>query len=135
MLVNALAILAYTYDDKVFENWKREIDFDALNNWLVEQQNELHQYENAIVSFKSSKYFFINKQLLLGYLFWMSSHLQLPSDSLVSNQLRFFHNSREHQFGELRVIPLATLRRTGSSIYAQREFETFSVILFLNCRF
>jgi hypothetical protein len=49
VLLNSLAILAYTNDNGIFRHWKAEFDFDAMVSWLVEQQDSNRQYENALV--------------------------------------------------------------------------------------
>uniref|UniRef100_A0A183C719 A2M domain-containing protein n=1 Tax=Globodera pallida TaxID=36090 RepID=A0A183C719_GLOPA len=58
VLANALALLAYTREHSVYRYWKNEFDFDALSNWLVEQQDSRRQYENALDSFFASRALF-----------------------------------------------------------------------------
>uniref|UniRef100_A0A914HH71 Alpha-2-macroglobulin domain-containing protein n=1 Tax=Globodera rostochiensis TaxID=31243 RepID=A0A914HH71_GLORO len=58
VLTNALALLAYTREHSVYRYWKNEFDFDALSNWLVEQQDSRRQYENALDSFFASRALF-----------------------------------------------------------------------------
>ena len=51
MLVNALALLAYTQNQSIYRFWRNEFNLEALSNWLIEQQDSNHQYENALVTF------------------------------------------------------------------------------------
>ena len=49
VLLNALALLAYTRNQSIYRYWRNELDLEALSNWLVEQQDKDRQYENALV--------------------------------------------------------------------------------------
>lgn len=50
ILLNALALLAYTSSESLYKSWRVQFDLDAVASWLVEQQSSNQHFENAIVS-------------------------------------------------------------------------------------
>ncbi|KAF7635841.1 TED_complement domain-containing protein [Meloidogyne graminicola] len=55
VLVNSLALLAYTQNQSIYRFWRNEFNLEALSNWLIEQQNSNRQYENALDTFFASR--------------------------------------------------------------------------------
>lgn len=50
ILLNSLAMLAYTPTPEIYSFYRQKFDFDALADWLVSQQDGRHQFENALVN-------------------------------------------------------------------------------------
>jgi hypothetical protein len=55
ILLNSLAMLAYTTTPAIYTFWRQHFDFDTLSDWLVSQQDGRHQFDNALVSIISEK--------------------------------------------------------------------------------
>nr|CAD2133177.1 unnamed protein product [Meloidogyne enterolobii] len=55
VLVNALALLAYTQNQSIYKFWRNEFNLEALSNWLIEQQDSNRQYENALDTFFATR--------------------------------------------------------------------------------
>jgi len=77
VLANSLALLAYSTKDSHYRFWKVGLDFDALANWLIEEQSIYRHFEGAIVSAKLVPLF--TNARYSGYLLRLQSSLQLPA--------------------------------------------------------
>uniref|UniRef100_A0A1I8BW26 A2M domain-containing protein n=1 Tax=Meloidogyne hapla TaxID=6305 RepID=A0A1I8BW26_MELHA len=55
VLLNALALLAYTQNQSIYKFWRNEFNLEALSNWLIEQQDSNRQYENALDTFFATR--------------------------------------------------------------------------------
>ncbi|KAL3082932.1 hypothetical protein niasHS_010734 [Heterodera schachtii] len=109
VLANALALLAYTREHSVYRYWKNEFDFEALSNWLVEQQDSRRQYENALDTFFASRALFqfasVNaaRHVRLALLGSVQGNFSIPSAPSLSRQF----NENELPFS-LSVTPSAS---------------------------
>uniref|UniRef100_A0A914L391 Uncharacterized protein n=2 Tax=Meloidogyne TaxID=189290 RepID=A0A914L391_MELIC len=55
VLVNAIALLAYTQNQSIYKFWRNEFNLEALSNWIIEQQDSNRQYENALDTFFATR--------------------------------------------------------------------------------
>ncbi|KAI6232244.1 A2M domain-containing protein [Aphelenchoides besseyi] len=66
VLLNSLAMLAFTSNLSVYDYWRSRFNFDLLADWLVEQQNGVGQYHNALDTYFGLKSLQVYRKLQLS---------------------------------------------------------------------